>query len=512
MTSTQDTTRTIEAANPATGEVFGSVPVMDEAQVRQAVQRARRAQESWGALSARERGVFFKRLQDVVAANAREIAAKISRETGKPLFDALLAEVMATCELIRTLRSDGPGILADKKVSAGVLFYKKAWKSYQPYGVVGCISPWNYPFTLAMHPALTALFAGNTVVLKPSEVTPTIGETAIEMFRKAGMPDGVFEVVTGDGSTGAALVEAGVDKIHFTGSTATGKKIMAAAAESLTPITMELGGKDPMVVCEDADVERAANGAVWGAFTNSGQLCMSVERVYVPDAIYDDFTGRVIEKSKALRQGIESDADHIDIGSMISPTQLDIVADHVDDAREAGATIECGGHKRDDLPGVFYEPTVVTGVTQDMKIATEETFGPVLPIIRVKDENEAVRLANDSRYGLTASVWTRSREKGRRIADELVAGDVTINDHVVAYGVTTLPFGGMKESGFGRVHGVEGLLDFVKVKGHTEDRTPLQRELIWFPTPNGAFEFAARAAGALYRTGIIDKIRSLLGH
>lgn len=512
MVSTQSATGPrIESRNPATGEVIGSVPVMGEAEVRERVQRARKAQAGWAALDHKERSRQLLRVQDWLAANARMVAERLSAETGKPRFDSLLHEVTASCELIKTLAREAPKVLAPTRVSSGLLMTKKAWKVYEPHGVIGVISPWNFPLTLAMSPTITALFAGNAVVLKPSEVTPLVGDIVVEAFTAAEVHPDVVQVVSGDGSTGAALVRAGVDKIAFTGSTRTGKAIMAAAAEDLTPVVMELGGKDPMVVCADADIDNAAAGAVWAGFANAGQICMSVERVYVPEAVHDSFVEAVVERTESLRQGRDTDANPVDVGAMIAPTQAEIVEAHVADAVAKGAKVRTGGVRRTDLGGDFYAPTVLTGCTHEMDIINEETFGPVLPIVKVRDEDEAVRLANDSRYGLTASVWTSNRAKGERIAAQLKAGSVLINDHITVYAVTELPFGGIKESGFGRVHGTEGLLEFARPKSVVLERVPLVNKALWFPYPKGAFEIAARATGFLYRTNPLDKVKALLG-
>ncbi|MCC7075817.1 MAG: aldehyde dehydrogenase family protein [Acidimicrobiia bacterium] len=511
MTETTSQQSEIESRNPATRELLGTVPVMDEAEVRQCVQRARRAAEDWAALPLDDRLAHLARLQDILARDSREIATRIAAETGKPRHEALFTEVTATCELLRTLRRHAAGVLRPRRIDPGILKTKRAWTVYEPLGVVGVISPWNYPFTLSMTPVVTALAAGNTVVLKPSEVTPLVGTVIEEIFEAARFPASTVEVVTGAGATGAMLVRSGVNKIHFTGSTATGRRIMEAAAETLTPVVMELGGKDPMIVAEDADLERAARGAVWAGFSNSGQICMSVERVYVPASIHDAFVSRVVELTRELRQGTDTDGDPVDIGAMITPAQTDIVEAHVADALERGATLETGGARRTDLGGDFFEPTVLTGVNHDMRVMQEETFGPVLPIMRVETEDEGVRLANDTTYGLTASVWTRDRANGERIASELRAGCVLINDHITGYALCDLPFGGVGDSGFGRVHGPEGLLEFVEVKSFVEDRLGLRAEPYWFPRLGNPLEVFARLNGFLYRTDWKDRVKSLFG-
>ena len=318
---------------------------------------------------------------------------------------------MAVCETMDWYAKNGAAVLAPQPVSPGTMAHKKAWKRYEPMGVIGVISPWNYPFTLSMTPLITALFAGNTVVLKPSEVTPTVGLAIGRLFEDDIWGD-IVQVVTGGGATGEALVRSGVDKVVFTGSARTGKRVMAAAADTLTPVLLELGGKDPMIVLDDADVDRAAKGAVWGSLQNAGQTCMSVERVYVEEGVYDEFVDRVVTEVSAIRQ----DDGGGDIGSMTFEPQVDIVERHLDDAVDKGAKVLTGG-ARGDRDGALVPPTVLVDVDHSMAIMRDETFGPVLPIMKVPDVEEAIRLANDSPYGLNSSVWTSDDTTGSDVAN-----------------------------------------------------------------------------------------------
>jgi acyl-CoA reductase-like NAD-dependent aldehyde dehydrogenase len=357
---------------------------------------------------------------------------------------------------------------------------KKLLLTYKPLGVIGIITPWNGPFILALNPTVQALMAGNAVVLKPSEITPFVGQALAKLFADAGLPDGVFQLVTGDGSTGAALVDAGCDKISFTGSVRTGRKIGEACGRQLIPCTLELGGKDPMIVCDDADLERAARGAVWGAFSNAGQVCMSTERVYVAEKIAEPFIARVVELTRELRQGPESEGE-VDVGAITSPAQLEIIESHVADARARGARVLTGGRRNPAYAGLFFEPTVLVGVTHDMAIMREETFGPCLPIQVVRDDEEALALANDTSYGLQASVWTRDSWKGRRLANRLAAGGVVVDDCMITYAISESPFGGRKESGIGRVNGELGLKSYCHVQSIVLPRLRPKRELLWYP-------------------------------
>jgi len=498
----------IETYDPRTNELIGTVPDMGPEEVATAIDRARGAFAWWSRLSFAERAEHLLAVRDRMLDRLDDIVDVIVRETGRPEAEVVASEILPSCELIAYYAKHGEEFLTDRKVAPGMLLHKKAMIRYEPLGVVGVISPWNYPFILAFSPVVTALFAGNTVVLKPSEVTPLVGLEIGKLFDAAGVFPDIVGVVTGAGGTGEALVRGGVQKIAFTGSSRTGTRVMQAAAESLTPVLLELGGKDPMIVLDDADVERAASGAVWGSFFNNGQTCMAVERVYVADAVYDEFVAKVTAKATAVRQG---HGGAIDIGSMTFPHQLDVVEDHVADAVAKGANVVAGGQRTPGETGLFYEPTVLVDVDHSMKIMTDETFGPVLPIMRVHSDDEALKLANDSRYGLNSSVWTTSPERADRFVAEIEAGNICVNDCIVNYAVASLPFGGVKQSGFGRAHGEQGLREFTVQKAVLTDRGGLKREPTWYPTPRGSATVLSMVARLRYRRGVTNKLKSLIG-
>ncbi len=472
----------METYDPRTNTLLAVVPDTDADGVRAAVARARSASTGWAAQSFAARAAHLLAVRDRLLERAEQLVEIICAETGKQRAEAVTTELMAVCETIDWYARHGGRLLRSRSVAPGTMAHKSARVRYEPLGVVGVISPWNYPFTLSMTPLVTALLAGNAVVLKPSEVTPTVGLAIGELFEHDQWGD-IVQVVTGGGATGEALVRSGVDKVVFTGSVRTGKRVMAAAADSLTPVVLELGGKDPMIVCADADLDRAARGAVWGAFQNSGQTCMSVERVYVERSVADAFIDRVIVETGNIRQDDGSTGGG-DIGSMTFGPQLDIVEQHLADAVDKGARIIVGG-RRQERDGLWFDPTVLVDVDHSMDVMTEETFGPVLAIMVVDDAEEALRRANDSRYGLNSSVWTTDRQLGESLANRLHAGNVCINDCIVSYAVTGLPFGGVKESGIGRVHGPEGLREFVQTKSILSSRITGPRELWWFPVPKG---------------------------
>jgi acyl-CoA reductase-like NAD-dependent aldehyde dehydrogenase len=444
---------------------------------RAAVARAREASTAWGALSPSEREPALRALRRTISRRADRIADVVCRETGKPRVDAVLAEAMHAAAHVDWLARHAARALAPRKVSPWPLYSKAAWVEYQPRGVAAVVAPWNYPFLLPFLATASALAAGCTVVLKPSEVAPASGELVAELVAEAGLLDGVVQVLHGGPAVGAALVHAGVDVVAVTGSSATGRRVAALAAQRLVPVIMELGGKDPMIVLEDADLGRAARGAVWGACFNAGQSCVAVERVYVVDEVHDRFVGELERAFEGVRAG---GGGARDIGPIIHPPQLEVIERQVGDAVAGGATLRRGGHRTGE-GGRWFEPTLLTEVDHGMAVMREETFGPVLPVMRVPDEAAAVRLANDSPFGLQASVWTADAPRARRVASSLRAGAVAINDCLVNYAMPGLEFGGVGDSGYGRQGGVDGLRAYCWSKSVTLSRLTPRRELQWFP-------------------------------
>jgi acyl-CoA reductase-like NAD-dependent aldehyde dehydrogenase len=488
----------IPVENPATGAIIGHVPDMGAAEVKHMVDVARAAQPAWAEMGFEARAKVFYRARKWFVDNRERVARTIVEETGKTYEDALLAEVLFIADSFGYWAKSAPKHLKDEKVRSHSPFMlgRKLLVRYQPRGVVGVIGPWNYPLTNCFGDGLPALAAGNAVIFKPSEVTPYSTMLVQECMREAGLPDGVMQVATGRGGTGAALLEH-VDYVMFTGSVATGRKVAAEAARTLTPHSLELGGKDPMIVLRDADLERAANGAVYWAMANGGQICQAVERVYVEEPVYDAFVGKVVEKTRALRQGVPGAPGQVDVGAVTFEPQIEIMEDHMKDAVDKGAEVLVGGKRREG-PGRFWEPTVVVGVDHSMKLMQDETFGPILPVMKVHDEAEALRLANDSRYGLNSSVWTKDLEKGERIASQVQAGSTCVNDAVTNYGAQELPFGGIKESGIGVRHSAAGIRKYCHAHAIVVTRFAMKRELYWFPSSKRTAKLLERIIVLMY--------------
>jgi acyl-CoA reductase-like NAD-dependent aldehyde dehydrogenase len=471
----------IPVENPATGEIVATVPDLSPADVAELARKGRAAQPGWEALGFGGRGRVLLRAQKWILDNADRVIRTIVSETGKTYEDAQFAELSYGAASFGFWAKNAEKYLADERVHSASIFVKgkKLILRYQPLGLIGVIGPWNYPLTNSFGDCIPALAAGNSVILKPSEITPLTSLLMAECLAECGLPDHVFQVATGRGATGAALVDE-VDMIMFTGSTATGKKIMAKAAETLTPVSLELGGKDPMIVLSDADLERAANTAVYYSMQNSGQTCISIERAYVEAPVYDEFVSKVTDKVKAIRQGVPGDAGTVEVGSMTFPPQIDKVEEHVKDAVAKGAKVLTGGKRREGA-GIFYEPTVLVDVNHDMECMTEETFGPTLPIMKVADAEEAIRLANDSPYGLGASVFSKDVKRGEAVARRVQSGAVCVNDALINYAALELPMGGVKASGLGSRHGPGGIRKYCSQQAICVSRLHPKRDVHTFP-------------------------------
>jgi succinate-semialdehyde dehydrogenase/glutarate-semialdehyde dehydrogenase len=493
--------------NPATQETIGTLPNLTPAQIADAVSKAAVAQLRWAATPVRDRLRILSRFGDLLCDQKEAVAGVISREAGKPEAEALSTEILVVLDTVKYLRNTLPGFLRPEPIAHGnpAMKLKRGQLFREPYGVVGIISPWNYPFSVPSVQTVTALATGNAVVLKPSEFTPYSSLELARLLKEAGLAPNLLQVITGEGGAGAALLAANVQKVVFTGSVATGKRVAQAAAARLLPVVLELGGKDPMIVLEDADVDVASSAAVWGAFMNAGQTCLSVERCYVHERIYQKFLDACVEKTAKLRVGSSSHPlrrtesgdnathagakdgapgrgtdDNIDVGPMIHARQLSIVQSHVEDAIARGARLLAGGKPLPSLGPNFFAPTILADVDHSMKIMREETFGPTLPVRSFKTEDEAVALANDSEYGLAASIFTSDRKRGEALARRIVAGTVMVNDVLACFGISEAPHGGVKASGIGRTHGRFGLEEMVWPKYVDSDRLPRMKKLWWY--------------------------------
>lgn len=509
MVSAALATEHLDSLDPATGEVIARFELTPPATLAGIVARAREAQAGWAKLPPRERALAIGRLRGVIYQRRGEIADVVSRETGKPRIEATFADVTVALDTADYYSRPGrvTRMLRPERVPHHNLAVKakRGQMRFEPYGVIAIVSPWNYPIAVPLGQIIPALIAGNAVVLKPSELTPWCGALIGELCRNAGLPDGLVQVAQGGGAVGAALVEAeGVVKVIFTGSVATGRRVAESCARRLVPSVLELGGKDAMIVLADADLDVASSGAVWGGFTNCGQACLSVERVYVERAVAERFTDLCVAKTRKLRLGPGSDPES-DVGPMISPQQIERVERQVKDAVARGARVLTGG-RRAQLGGNFFEPTVVVDVNPSMELMREETFGPVIAICPVESAEEAVLLANDTSFGLGASVWTRDGHRGREIAAQLNAGAVMVNDVISAFGICEAPHGGRGASGWGRTHSRLGLQEMLQVKYVDVEGLPRMHRPWWFGYSAELAAAADRFLEFLYAPALADRL------
>jgi acyl-CoA reductase-like NAD-dependent aldehyde dehydrogenase len=482
----------LESFSPLDGQLVGAVATLAPEGVQGLVDEVAGVQPFWAQLPLVDRARYMRRAAQAVIDELDDLARLLAREQGKPISECYAMELLPTIDSLRWLAEAGPGILADEGISLPVFIkQKRARFRFEPLGVVGVIAPWNYPWSIPFGEVAIALMAGNGVVLKPASLTPLIGERIQAIFERAGVPEGLVRTVHGGGAVGQALVESSAAKIFFTGSVEVGRRVGEECARRMKGSVLELGGKDPMIVCADANLANAVSGGVWGGFANAGQTCSGIERVYVLEEAAERFVAGVVEGAKRLRVGDPLEP-RTEIGPMVSPEQLALVKELVDDAVADGATLHCGGA---DEP--YFRPAVLTRVTPDMRIMREEIFGPVLPVVTVGSEDEAIALANDSEFGLGASVWTLDRAKGERIAERLQAGMVWTNDHMFSHGACSCSWGGVKQSGLGRSHSKFGLWECVNIKLLTWEPSRT-RAFWWHPYDESLPQAMSASARLLY--------------
>ena len=492
--------KVVESFSPLTGERIGAVPALSPEEVQGVVDDVASVQPFWAQLPLSGRARYMQRAAQVILDQLDELAELLAREQGKPITEALSMELIPTVDALHWIADAGQQVLADERIPQPQAFtkLKKSVFSYEPLGVVGVIAPWNYPWSIPFGEVAMALMAGNGVVLKPASLTPLIGDRIRDVFERAGLPEGLVRTVHGGGAVGNALVESTAAKIFFTGSVDIGRRVGVACAERLKGSVLELGGKDAQIVCADANLEHAISGCLWGSFANAGQTCAGIERVYVVREVADEFTEGVVRGAQALRVGNPLRFE-TEIGPMVSREQYELVKELVDDAVANGAELRCGGPV--EVAGyehaAFYAPAVLTNVTHGMRIMREEIFGPVVPIITVDSEEEAIQLANDSKFGLSASVWTLDRAKGDRIARRIEAGSVWINDHMYSHGTCQCSWGGVKDSGIGRAHSKFGFYECVNVK-HVAWEPSKLKDFWWYPYDQALGDAMKASAKLLY--------------
>lgn len=498
-------TKMIPCVEPATRRPLGEVPACSPAEVKERVARARKAQAQWAKTTFSERRELLGYILDHVLEHADELVETIVRDSGKTRENAMLGEIWTVSEKIRHTSEHAEKFLRPERVPSGLFAHKRAEIHYQPLGVIGVIAPWNYPLQNILGPTVPALFAGNAVVIKVSEHVAWSSQRFQRIFDealdRAGLSRDLVQIVNGYADTGAALVTSGVDKIIFTGSMENGKKVLAESAKTLTPCILELGGKDAFIVCDDADVEAAAHTAMTGIFIAAGQNCLAAERFLVFDAVYDAFVSRVVELTSQLRQGPPLGSKRVDIGAMVTPLQLEIVERLVKDAVDRGAKVLVGGKRACTDEGEYYAPTVLVDVPEGAKILEEETFGPIMVILRAKNDSDAIRIANSTAFGLSATVMTKSQARADRYAAELVAGGTCVNDFGFTYMAMDLPFGGVRGSGFGRLNGREGIRACTNQKAVLFDRFPFGAPAKLYPIGPFDYDIARETIRSIYGRG-----------
>ena len=497
-----------KSINPFSNEVIGLSKQNTKEEIREIIAHAREAHLYWHSLSFKETAKYFYKLRELIVKDADEIAALISKENGKIRIDALTAEVLPITIAISYFLKNGKKFLKDKKIKSGNIFlsYTKSFIRRVPYGVIAIIAPWNYPFTIPMYDIITALLCGNAVVFKAASDTQLVGRKIEELIINSGFPKNLFSLVNLPGSiAGEAFLEGGIDKLFFTGSTEVGKELASKAASKLIPISLELGGNDPMIVLEDADIERAVNGAIWGGFHNCGQSCGGIERIYVHEKIYKEFISKLKEKVKELKAG-DPTSFSSDLGVMTNKQQKFVVESHINDALEKGAKIIAESKLISQSENAM-KAIVLTEVNHDMTIMKEETFGPVIGVMKFSTCKEAIQLANNSNYGLTASIWSRSNKKAIEVGKQIHAGVININDHLMSHGMPETPWGGFKDSGGYRSHGEFGFHEMTQPQVIVRDILPfVKRDLWWHPFDKKIYEGILGLINLLYHNSLKKKI------
>lgn len=512
--ATRERRTSIACFEPATLRPLGEVPVTPPEALPEIVARARKAQESWAKTPFAERRRVLGLILDYVLDHADELVEVIVRDSGKTRNNAMLGEIWPVVEKARWTIAHGEEHLVPERVSPGPFLHKRARIEFAPLGVIGVIAPWNYPLQNVLGPTLPALMAGNAVVIKASEWVAWSSARFQRIFdtvlRAAGYPTDLVRIVDGYAETGAALIGSGVDKVIFTGSLDNGKRVLAEAAKTLTPVVLELGGKDPLIVCDDANLEQAVHAALNGCFINCGQNCLASERTLVFDGVYDAFATRVASLARGLRQGEPLGDATVDVAAIVSPLQLSLIDELVKDALAQGATLLAGGERVLEGRGQYYAPTVLGDVTPAMRIAREETFGPVMLLMRVRDDDEAIRVANGTAFGLGATILTRDAARARRLTERLSVGNVSVNDFGLTYMAMDLPFGGVRGSGFGRLNGRDGLRACTNPKAVLDDRLPLPFPAKVFPVGDQSTEVAREVIRLLYRQKLGKRVDAAL--
>jgi acyl-CoA reductase-like NAD-dependent aldehyde dehydrogenase len=514
MTADEGKTKAfVVSKSPATGQELGVSKLNTPDDVRLAVERAKKIQPLWAATPIKERSRIIVNVRNYIVEHADEIARIVSLDNGKSLTDAMIAEVFGAAMAANFYAKNTKRLLKDQGIKPGLIMmaYKKSKIVRVPFGVIGIISPWNYPFTIPFVEIVMALMSGNAVVLKVATETQQVGRALEKCFNSAGLPDGIFTHVNLPGRiAGDAFLSAGIDKLFFTGSVAVGKELMGLASKTLTPVSLELGGNDPMLVCSDANLYRAATGAIWAGLTNAGQTCAAVERIYVHKDVYDPFMKLLVGQVESLRVG--SDGFNVDIGAMTTASQMETVKRHIVDALDKGAVVVAQSDYPKESPGNFLPATLLSNVNHSMAVMREETFGPVLGVMKVDNMEEAVTLANDSNLGLTASVWSTNRKYAESLARRIQSGVVMINDHLMSNGLSETPWGGFKESGIGRTHGELGLMEMTQPICIVHDYLPgVQRNMWWYPSGKGIYDGIKGMMEFLYSRNLGKRVKGAIG-